>query len=306
MSKTTQISADAGADSRSKVAPILVGYDGSDGGHDALELARVLGAATEASCEVGTCLLYGPVSVRRAVSEAEDVEMAPLFAEAREALEDPGAATHIIGARSPGRMLTECAGRIGAGTLVVGAPHLSNLGRSLLGSVAERVLHRAPCEVAVAPGGYADTHHKAIAKVAIAFDGTAESKAALRRAEEIARGCGASIEILVAEDPVVAGVEAAKGDEEREADRKLTSAPAVLSSAVRSVDPAIEADGRELNPGWRQGVSEIAKAIAGACDPNVDLLVAGARKKSDRLWLGSVTKRLIHTAPCPVLVVPHP
>lgn len=130
MSQSTQISADAESE--------------SDGGHDALELAGVLGIAEGAHCEVGTCLLYRPVSVHRAIGDGVDVELEPLFSEAREKLEDASAPTHVVGARSPGRMLIECAERIGAGTRKTSE-------RVMLGSVTKRLIRTAPCPVLVVP-----------------------------------------------------------------------------------------------------------------------------------------------------------
>jgi len=169
----------------------------------------------------------------------------------------------------------------------------------LLGSVAHHVLHHAPCEVVVAPRGYAERDRKGIAKIAVAYDGTVESRAALRRAEALAHETGASIYLIVAEDPVVAGIGT------NQEFTPLTNAPAVLKMALESIDPAIEADGTTLDPGWRKADKSVAEAIATACDDDADILVAGTRRPLDRLLLGSVTAHLIDAAPCAVLVVPH-
>jgi nucleotide-binding universal stress UspA family protein len=280
-------------------APVLVGFDGSAGGRDALELARVLSATRGTRCIVATGLTYGPVSVHRALSDEEGAEAEPFFREARTALEDPNLETHVIGTRSPARMLVECAERERVGTVVVGSPHRGKVGRALLGSVAEHVLHRAPCEVVVAPHGYGSRRHEGFRKIAVAVDGTPGSKVALTRAEDLARQAGATIEILVASDPVVAGVEA----------ELPWDAPAsmsdVLQAAIASVDPALSPTGRKVDSGWRQVIRTIATALAGACDADVDLLVAGSRRPMDRFLLGSVTTHLIAESPCPVLVVPH-
>jgi nucleotide-binding universal stress UspA family protein len=196
-------------------------------------------------------------------------------------------------------MLTQCAEREGAGTLVVGSTRRGKIGRALVGSTAEQVLHKASCEVVVAPRGYASERHDGLAKVAVAVDGTPESKVALTRAEDLARQAGATIEILVASDPVVSAVEA---EFPRDAPSSMSD---VLEAAIGSVDPALSPTGRKVDSGWRQVVHTIADALAAACDPDVDLLVAGSRRPWDRFLLGSVTKHLIAEAPCPVLVVPH-
>ncbi|MGV1049910.1 MAG: universal stress protein [Solirubrobacterales bacterium] len=239
---------------------ILVGSDGSEGARDALELARVLGK----------------------IQDVRTLE------------------THVTGTASPGRKLVEYAREVGARTLVVGSPHRGRVGRALLGSVAEHVLHHAPCEVIVAPRGYTSERHEPFTKIAVAVDGTPESEPALRRAEALARLAGATIEVLVSEDPVVAGVEAefppagarAGGD--------------VLEQALASVDPALAPTGKRLDPGWRQIARTIAATIAAACDADAGLLVAGSRRPLDRFLLGSVTRQLVDVSPCPLLVVPQP
>lgn len=240
-------------------APILVGFDGSEGAQDAYELGRLMSWVQGAPLEV-----------------------------------------HDAGSATPGTKLMDHAEEIGAATLVVGSPHRGRVGRALLGSVAEHVLHEAPCEVMVAPRGYSKLSHQGLRKVAVAFDGTPESRAALRRGEELARAAGATIELIVAEDPVVSGLEARLPPE------ILRSAADVLTAAVAAVDPALSPSGKRIDPGWRQVVRTIAKSLVDACGPDVDLLVAGTRRPLDRFLLGSVTKHLVTEASCPVLVVPRP
>ena len=189
MSKTKEASPSAPYVSPTAEAPVLVGFNGADGGRDALELGRALSSVRGTRCVVAI-----PGDER-------------LAEEAREALEDPRAEIDVIGILSPAMMLVEAAEREGAGTLVVGSTRRGKIGRAIVGSTAEQVLHKAPCEVVVAPRGYASERHEGFAKIAVAVDGTAESKVALARAEDLARQAGATIEILVASDPVVSGVD---------------------------------------------------------------------------------------------------
>lgn len=299
MAKTKDASERERFTSPTSTAPVLVGFDGSEGGRDALELARVLSSIRGTRCIVASGLTYGPVSVHRALSDEESAEVEPLFVEARARLGDPEVETHVIGSRAPARMLVECAERESAGTIVVGSPHRGKIGRALLGSVAEQVLHHAPCEVVVAPHGYAAEHHEGYTKIAVAVDGTPESKVALTWAEDLARQAGATIEILVASDPVVSDIEAEFPPD------APSSMSDVLEAALGSVDPALAPTGKKVDSGWRQVVRTIATALAEGCGPDVDLLVAGSRRPMDRFLLGSVTKHLVTEAPCPVLVVPH-
>ena len=257
---------------REAPAPVLVAYDGSAGGRDALELARVL------------C----------------DAEGARYIIGASEATDELDVETHVVGTRAPAHNLIELAASEGVGTIVVGSPHRGKLGRALLGSVSEHLLHHAPCEVVVAPRGYASERHARLRKIAVAYDGTDVAKDALRRAEKIAARGGAALEIIVAEDIIVSGGPGGRGIAKRR------SAAEVAEDAMASVDPAIETEAKVIDPGWHQVVGEVAEAIATTCGEEVDLLLLGSKTGPERLLYGSVSRRLIADAPCPVLVVQRP
>lgn len=278
--KTEETSRASAFVSPTSAAPVLIGFDGAAGGRDALELGRTLGSIRDSRCIIA-------------------IPDEGVASDARAALESPDAEIQVIGVLSPALQLVECAKREGAGTLVVGSTRRGKVGRALLGSTSEQVLHKAPCEVVVAPRGYAAEHHEGFAKIAVAVDGSAESKVALTRAEDLARQAGAEIEVLVASDPVVSGIEA---EFPRDAPSSMSD---VLEAAVASVDPTLAPTGKKIDSGWRQVMRTIAAALAEACEPDVDLLVTGSRRPMDRFLIGSVTKHLITEAPCPVLVVPH-
>jgi nucleotide-binding universal stress UspA family protein len=261
-------------------APVLVGFDGAEGGSDALELGRVLSSIRGCDCTV-------------ALPEADGL------LDEVEAVLGGAPKTHSIGVIAPGLMLVECAERDHAGTLVIGSSRRGKLGRALLGSVGDQVLRQAPCEVAVAPRGYASERHEGYAKIAVAVDGTPESKVALSRAEDLARQAGAKIEVLVADDPVVSDIEA---EFPRDAPASMSN---VLEAAIGSIDPDLAPSGKRVETGWKQVVRTIAAALAEACGPDVDLLVTGSRRPWEHFLAGSVTKHLITEAPCPVLIVPH-
>ena len=153
-------------------APILIGFDGTDGGRDALELGRVLNAIQGSPTIVATPHVTG------------------LAEEARSALGDPAAETQEIGVLLPAMMLVESAKRHHAGTLVVGSTRRGRVGRVLLGSDIEQILHRTMGDVVVAPNGYASKRHPGFSRVVIAVPKPA-SEPVLARGEELARQAGA-------------------------------------------------------------------------------------------------------------------
>jgi nucleotide-binding universal stress UspA family protein len=248
---------------------LLVGYDGSDGGRDALALARVLGLAEESSAVVVAVMPYGPLPVRFVELESDAAAAAePLLDEARKQLAGLEVETRAFGGGSPAGVMTDLAERREVDSIVVGSPHRGPVGRTLIGSVAEGILHGAPCAVTVAPHGYSEGQ-RSLDLIAVAYDGTPEAKAALHRAG-----------YTPLEPP--------------EPDK-------VIEEGVQALGPKVTAESRKLS-------GPPAHALAKACEDGVDLLVAGSRGYGPvmRVLLGSVSTQLIAGAPCPVLVVPRP
>jgi nucleotide-binding universal stress UspA family protein len=277
---------------------LLVGYDGSDGGRDALELTRVLAEATDAEVLVVTVLPYGPLPIPYELLAEEEVERAgPLFEEARERLGELEIETRAFGGGTPAGVINDLAEREEAETIVVGSPHRGAVGRVLLGSVADGLLHGAPCEVVAAPRGYAAEQHGPFRTIAVAYDDTPEAKAALARAEALALACRATIVVFTVSGPP-AVVPGATGY----TPAIPPEAGAIVTRTVKGVDERVAATGRALS-----GVP--GAAIVEACEEaGADLLVAGSRSYGPvlRVLLGSVSTQLMHRAPCPVLVVPRP
>ncbi|HET9677195.1 MAG TPA: universal stress protein [Solirubrobacterales bacterium] len=277
---------------------LLVGYDGSDGGRDALELTRVLAEATGAGVLVVTVLPYGPLPIPYEILEREEAERAkPLFEEAKKQLGGIEAETRAFGGGSAAAVINDLAEREEVETIVVGSPHRGPLGRTLIGSVADGLLHGSPCEVVVAPRGYAGEEHGPFRTIAVAYDDTEEAKAALKRAEEIALACRATIVVYTVSAPP-AVVPGAAGY----TPAIPPEAGAIVTRTVKAVDERLAATGRALS-----GVP--GPAIVEACEEaGADLLVAGSRGYGPvlRVLLGSVSTQLAHKAPCPALVVPRP
>ncbi len=277
---------------------LLVGLDGKQGGFDALALAAALAGAAGGSVTAVTVLYRGPLPVEYALLEdPEAAEAAPLFEQAREVLGEIPFDGRAYGGGSPAGILTRLAEDEGFDAVVVGSPHRGPLGRVLIGNVAGSLLNGAPCDVFVAPKGYAEREPARFATIAVGYDGTPEAKAALRRAEELGGLSSATIEILTVVTPPVA-VPVPGGGYAPQAPAEPES---VINEAVNAVDPRLGAIGRRLD-------GPPAEQIAEACAEGVDLLVTGSRGYGPltRVLLGSVSKKLIGDAPCPVLVVPRP
>lgn len=277
---------------------LLVGYDGSDGGRDALELTRVIAEATGAGVLVVSVLPYGPLPLPyQTLKEEEHERTQPLLEEAKERLRSLEVETRAFGGGSPAGVINDLAEREEIDTIVIGSAHRGAIGRTLIGSVANGLLHGAPCEVVVAPKGYASDLQDPFRTIAVAFDDTPEAEAALKRAEAIALACRATIVVLTVAAPPTA-VPGSAGY----APANPPDAGAIVTRTVKAVDERLAATGRALAgaPG--------PKIVEACGEAGADLLVAGSRGYGPvlRALLGSVSTQLVHNAPCPVLVVPRP
>jgi nucleotide-binding universal stress UspA family protein len=276
---------------------LLVGYDGSDGGRDALELARVFGTVEGARALVVAIQPYGQLPVpfaeleRDAAAEAE-----PLLEEARKGLGGMEVETRAFGGGSAAGVITDLAESEQVDLVVLGSPHRGAVGRALIGSVAQSVLHGSPCPVAIAPRGYAEAPHEAFQRIAVAYDGAPESKAALATAGELAERSRAGVWVLTVVAPPVS-LPGAVGY----TPVKPPDPGRIIDEGVRMIGERARVEGRQLD-------GPPAAVIAEACEEGVDLLVVGSRGYGPamRVLLGSVSTRLINSAPCPVMVVPRP
>lgn len=276
---------------------ILIGFDGSDGGRDALELGRVLASPTEADLLVVTVFPYGPFPINFVALQDEAAKDAePLFAEAREVLGQRNVKTEVFGGGSPAWVMNDFAEEGKVDLVVVGSPHRGAPGRIFLGSVAMGLLHGSPCPVAVAPRGFAKQQHEtALNVIAVAYDGTTESKAALHHAENLGLSTDAELRIVTVVGPqqVIPGAGGYVPVSPPQPEK-------VLASGVAALDPKLRVRTQQLE-------GPPAKTLAAACEDDVDLLVVGSRAYGPtlRVLLGSVSAELVRTAPCPVLVTPR-
>ena len=184
-----------------------------------------------------------------------------------------------------------------AALLAIGATHHGAVGRVVLGSIAERVVHGAPCPVLVVPerdGG------RAIETIAVAYDGHTESRRALRAAEVLAARIGASMRLVTAVEAGPAAVYLPASVDEIDA-ALGSSGSALLARAAE------RARGRGLRVETTLVLAPAGPAIVAACAEGVDLLVTGSRGYGPlrSVMLGAVSRYIADHAPCPVLVLPR-
>jgi nucleotide-binding universal stress UspA family protein len=286
---------------------IVIGFDGSDCGEDALALGLVLCRATGASPVVA--VVYPeqyPIGVGRVDAEwvAYLEERAEeLLQRARRVLGDGVAADYrTVSAASESRGLHELAEREQAEVVVIGSTHRGPLGRTYPGSTGDRLLQGSAWPVAVAPRGLREDPPPALRTIAVASLDTPEAHEALDFAAALAQRSGARLRllsVLPSRAEVFAPV-VGRDAEAAFASRAREVFQAALDHALAGLGGRVEATGELLE-------GDVVDALATLDRRDADLLVCGSRGYGPirRVLLGGVSSRLLRRAACPLLVVPR-
>jgi nucleotide-binding universal stress UspA family protein len=282
----------------------IVAFDGSNRSEDALALAlRLRDQATGALILACVGVPHGTWHVpgrgeRIAGEEAEQV--AAMIVEARHRIA-PGIGVQARAplAASPARGLTELAEDEDADLLVVGSSRRAPSGRIALERTAGRLLHGAPCAVAIAPADAREAG--AFRHIGIAYDGSPEARAALAAGYALAARDGAAVTLLHALPAAPPAASSATQSSERA--QRLDASP-----AHEALDAAAGAAPDGVIPQTVLLHGEPGRAIADACDGIVDLVVCGSRGYGPlrHALVGSVSAAIIENASHPVLVLPRP
>ena len=221
---------------------IVVGFDGSDTGHDGLALSislakpfgsRVVlayvydeelsGSSSEAAGELTAHADSILTGARRLVGPVFDFEF------------------RRLAAGSPSRGLHDLAVSEDADLIVLGSRRLGPRTTAALGGVSESVMRAAPCSVAVAPRGYRDGGGFVPQTIGVGWIPTDEGDHALEIGCRIALATGGSVE-LVTTASATRSVEEL-GDRARGAVRALASVlggEAPVAVHARVAEPADE------------------------------------------------------------------
>jgi nucleotide-binding universal stress UspA family protein len=285
---------------------IVVGYDGSDHGDDALALGRLLAGIADAELVVACAYPDDPLGESAAALEVaqgmrEDAERK--LERARAWLAGGAVSLRAVAGASPAHVLHELAEQLHAEAIVVGATHHGRALRLLTGSTPEAVLNHAPCPVAVAPDGFRGAHASAPRQVAVAFDGSPEARHALAVAAETARRAGARLRVVTAVNSAAAGIypppplDVAAYEELAQLARE--EARGQLEEALAELGDDVRAEAAVLDGDVVGTLVEDSQAD--------DLLFTGSRAQGPfrRVLVGSVSTHLLRDAACPVVIVPR-
>jgi nucleotide-binding universal stress UspA family protein len=276
---------------------IIVGVDAREGGRDAIALASKLAQISDGELIAIHVYPYDFFVSRGANSDFEsmmhDTAMETLQGELARAGVDAQAIA--VPDSSPGRALHRAATHKHGDLIVVGSAHRGRIGRVLAGDHAASTLHSAPCPVLVAPAGCAQKGAK-LETIGVGYDGSEESRAAVKFARDIAVAAGARlriIEVVVPPDPG-GPFPAYRPDWEEHARIRREEAQERVDAVVAELGEIATGDIAFGNP---------ARELAYEGN-HLDLLVTGSRNYGPirRVIPGSTSSKLVHEAPCPVLI----
>ena len=286
--------------------PILVGYDPVGADHAPVNFGVAAARFT------GAPLIVASVSRREGAAAGElDHDLCadasePLGRVARE-LEAEGIAVECreLSGTSAASALHEAAETEAAGLLVVGSTRRGTVGRILPGSTADRLMHGAPCPVAVVPHGWEP--RGAVRTIGVAYVDTDEGREALRDAHALARRAGATLRAITvvqfspawyAETEPMTPPRPPKHIEEVEGEHRVLAEQA-LRTAVAALGDDVPVEAEAF-------IGDPAEILMGVSE-HLDLLVMGSRGYGPlrAVLLGGVSRRVAAQAHCPVIVLPR-
>jgi nucleotide-binding universal stress UspA family protein len=277
---------------------IVVGYAGGQAGRDAVKLVARLAASL--SSHVTVVFPYHPLLASVPCDQAEEhvhEEVTALTA----GIDGLAAPTyHWSPSPWPIHALQELASYEEADLIVFGAAR-EGLADHLHISMMERMVHGAPCSVAVAPGGYADGDSAEAGRVGVGFSDSEEGKTALHLAHELAGVFGAELEVIAGSglSPALASYAFSS-----------PSLPVVQDELYAETKANLERVAGELGGGVPVHLETIRGDPAGVLierSNELDILMLGSRAYGPlrHVLLGSVSAHVMREAHCPVLVVPR-
>jgi nucleotide-binding universal stress UspA family protein len=288
-------------------APIVAAFSAESAAREPLEFGLAASRVTGAPLVIVTVKHGGPVMHRAGADVAEGDEDRTMdhlrSGLARRGLHDVEVLTFEdhTAARGLARALDELDPEL----IVLGSSRRGAVGSALLGTTAERVIHASSCPVAVVPNGY-EAPEGGVQVVGAAYSPTPEGREALAAAASLARARGIKLRVITVVDPDHAGEQAGllagqhhdTSPEASESARERLDTESELQAAVAALGD-VESEVSIL-------VNDAADGLVDASSV-VDLLVMGSRALGPKraVLLGSVSRKVIDRAACPVLVLPR-
>jgi nucleotide-binding universal stress UspA family protein len=208
--------------------------------------------------------------------------------------------TQSIASPSTASGLNDTAESANADLLVLGPSHHKEFGRWTGRATVQRLLHGAPCAIAVAAPDQATRPARAT-KITVAYDGSDESVHARDTAFELAAGLGLGVQLCAAIEPLILAVGFADSQPDpNQHQAREEAAKAGLAEAAAAAPPGVNVE-ISVSDG---PPAETVLRLAG---DDVALIVTGSRGYGTlhRAIAGAVSGALLLNGRVPVLVTPR-
>jgi nucleotide-binding universal stress UspA family protein len=277
---------------------IIVGYAGDRAGRDAVKLAGALAAPVGGQLTV--VFPYHPLFASRDADELQlqvAAEVDELLGWRGEGARPIEPTFHWTSSPWPIHALHELAAYEKASLIVIGAAKEDLADRMHL-SLMERMVHGAPCAVAVAPAGY---EPKPLKRIGVGFASSREGRVAATLACQLAERTNGEAKVIAG-----AGLEPALASYSFSSPALVEVEEEIYNETVETLEHfcAELPDGATLERDVIRG--DPAEVLIEA-SAQLDLLVLGSRAYGPlrHVLLGSVSARVMREARCPVLVIPR-
>jgi nucleotide-binding universal stress UspA family protein len=278
----------------------IAGYDGSDAARAALRFTGRLAAQLGGDVVAANVYPLVPAVLSKGASAGALHELRDQArSEAEKLLRESGVDARLVpvAAQSAAEGLHQLAEEEDAALVAVGGTHRGAIGKLVIGSVGEKLLHGSPSPVLTVP---ATTPDAPVESIAVAFDLREESRGALLAAKDLADRLGARLVVLSVHEPMYTaytgyGAPFPNTDLERDLAREF-------EERVRREVAGVAGEDTEV----RVRTGPVMTLLAEAGD-EVDLIVTGSRGYGSvrGVLAGSVSRYLVDHARCPVLVLPR-
>lgn len=277
---------------------IVVGYASDEAGRDAVTLAATM--ATLLGSELTVVFPYQPL-LSTATAEVVEQRVRAEVGELTAAIDLPGEPTyHWTPSSWPIHGLHELAEYEAAQLIVYGAAR-ERLADRLHVSLMERLVHGAPCAVAIAPPGYAEREERPLRRVGVGFSSSEEGIEVLHVACAFAELTGGSLDVIAGAglEPALASY-AYSSVSLPEVEREIfEQTEATLARVTADLDGSV--------PIERETISGDPVEVLVERSRELDILMLGSRDYGPlrHALLGSVSADVMRRASCPVLTLPR-
>lgn len=291
---------------------VVVGYTPGKGGRGSLDLGLQLAHALDEPMAVVTVVPRQWSTPSMARVDAEYGEYARQVGEeaerqAREYLTDTTVKVEVtyraVTGRSIAIALVDTLDELDATVLVLGSSTDGQVGRVVVGSTADKLLHASPVPLAISPREFRSVAAEGVTKVTCAFSDSHSSVAVVGRVHALAERFGVPLRVAsfgvrsATMYPPVTGVTAEDSvldswtDQAESAQRRLVADGVIPETTERVIGTGSSWSDTMASVPWQSG----------------EVLAIGSSSMGPlaRVFLGSRATKLIRHAPVPVIVLPH-